>query len=121
EVHSEAEIEAVLPLKPRVIGVNNRNLKTFTLSLDTTFDLVPGLVDGKRVIVQGSARSATTPPSACSRRRDWPMLRPTVAPAQSSWVGRLSPRCHRKMLSPRTPRRESHRCAAISLGHWHFH
>lgn len=36
EVHSEAEIEAVLPLKPRVIGVNNRNLQTFEVDFANT-------------------------------------------------------------------------------------
>jgi indole-3-glycerol phosphate synthase len=36
EVHSEAEIEAVLPLKPRIIGVNNRNLQTFEVDFANT-------------------------------------------------------------------------------------
>ncbi len=35
EVHDEQEVERVLPLRPRVIGVNNRNLKDFSVDLAT--------------------------------------------------------------------------------------
>ncbi|HSM57129.1 MAG TPA: indole-3-glycerol phosphate synthase TrpC, partial [Candidatus Sulfomarinibacteraceae bacterium] len=36
EVHSEDELEKVLALDPRVIGVNNRNLQTFEVDFDIT-------------------------------------------------------------------------------------
>jgi indole-3-glycerol phosphate synthase len=36
EVHSEAELATVLPLKPRIIGINNRNLQTFEVDFDNT-------------------------------------------------------------------------------------
>lgn len=36
EVHTEAELERVLPLKPRVVGVNNRNLQTFKVDFANT-------------------------------------------------------------------------------------
>lgn len=36
EVHNEEEVEKALSVNPKILGVNNRNLKDFTISLDTT-------------------------------------------------------------------------------------
>src|SRR5690606_32927403 len=36
EVHNEAELERALALNPKLIGVNNRDLKTFHVDMDTT-------------------------------------------------------------------------------------
>lgn len=36
EVHNEEEMERALKLDAEIIGVNNRNLKDFTIELDTT-------------------------------------------------------------------------------------
>jgi indole-3-glycerol phosphate synthase len=47
EVHDQAELEAALKLNPAMIGINNRNLKTFETTLDNTFallDLIPSEV-----------------------------------------------------------------------------
>lgn len=39
EVHNQAELDRVLPLNPRLIGVNNRNLHDFSVDLDTCISL----------------------------------------------------------------------------------
>ena len=39
EVHDEKELERAMKIDADIIGVNNRNLKDFTISLDTTVQL----------------------------------------------------------------------------------
>ncbi|MDU8929738.1 indole-3-glycerol phosphate synthase TrpC [Alisedimentitalea sp. MJ-SS2] len=50
EVHDEAELERASALKSRLVGINNRNLKTFETTLDTTRRLSK-LVPADRMIV----------------------------------------------------------------------
>lgn len=51
EVHNEEELErAVATLKSRLIGVNNRDLKTFTTSLETTERLANLMPEGAHVV-----------------------------------------------------------------------
>ncbi|MBO5278415.1 MAG: indole-3-glycerol phosphate synthase TrpC [Lachnospiraceae bacterium] len=58
EVHDEAEMERALKLKAKIIGVNNRNLKDFTISLDTTRRL-SAMVDDNTVFVSESGVTRT--------------------------------------------------------------
>ena len=46
ETHDEEEMERALKIHPKIIGVNNRNLKDFTISLENTKRLRPMVPEG---------------------------------------------------------------------------
>ena len=46
EIHDRDELGRVLPLQPMLLGINNRNLRTFDVSLDTTINLLTDIPDG---------------------------------------------------------------------------
>lgn len=54
EVHNEDEMERALDLEPDIIGINNRDLKTFTVDLATTERLAAMVTDPEIILVSES-------------------------------------------------------------------
>ena len=57
EVHDAKELDIALSLKTPLLGINNRNLRTFETSLQNTLDLLPQIPAGKRVITESGILS----------------------------------------------------------------
>lgn len=57
EVHDTAELARALKLKTRLLGINNRNLKTFEVSLQTTLDMLPNVPSDRILITESGILS----------------------------------------------------------------
>lgn len=66
EVHNEAELERAVEAGAEIIGINNRDLKTFKVDLGTTLRLRPHIPDGKIVVSESGIKT----PDDIKRLRD---------------------------------------------------
>ncbi|HEU5217785.1 MAG TPA: bifunctional indole-3-glycerol-phosphate synthase TrpC/phosphoribosylanthranilate isomerase TrpF [Gemmatimonadales bacterium] len=59
EVHDEAEVRRAVDLGARIIGINNRNLGTLAVDLDTTLRLAPLIPPGRLVVAESGITTRT--------------------------------------------------------------
>lgn len=52
EAHDAEELERALALELSMVGINNRNLRTFDVSLQTTLDLIPAIPEGVLLVTE---------------------------------------------------------------------
>ncbi len=58
EAHDEAELLRALPLGAKLVGINNRNLRNFETSLNTTLDLLVQIPQDRIVVTESGIHSA---------------------------------------------------------------
>ena len=57
EVHNKKELDMALEIDADIIGINNRNLKDFTVDLDTTRNLLQFIPKNKIVISESGLKT----------------------------------------------------------------
>jgi indole-3-glycerol phosphate synthase len=58
ETHTAAELDTAIGAGARVVGINNRDLRTFTTTVETTLDLLPKIPPGVTVVSESGFAAA---------------------------------------------------------------
>ncbi len=66
EVHDRPELERALTLKTPLVGINNRNLRSFEVSLDTTLEMLKDVPEGRLTVTE----SGISTPADVKQMRD---------------------------------------------------
>jgi indole-3-glycerol phosphate synthase len=59
EVHDTAELDAALTLQTPLLGINNRDLRSFVTRLETTLELLPRVPQGRIVVTESGIGGRT--------------------------------------------------------------
>jgi len=68
ESHNAEELDAALQLKTPLQGINNRNLRTFEVSLETTLELLPKIGPDRIVVTESGILSASDLKRMCDHQ-----------------------------------------------------
>ena len=66
EVHTEKELNIALDANAQIIGINNRDLRTFNTSMDTTYKLCESIPDGKVIVSESGVYTRDDVESLCN-------------------------------------------------------
>jgi indole-3-glycerol phosphate synthase len=66
EVHDRPQLDVAIGIGAEIIGVNNRDLRDFSVDIERTFDLLDAVADGTIVV----AESGISTPAQLARLRD---------------------------------------------------
>lgn len=78
EVHNEKELDDVLSADCEIVGINNRNLKTFEVSLDVTEKLIRNVPSGKIKVSESGIKTNEDMKRLCSLGADAVLIGETL-------------------------------------------
>uniref|UniRef100_A0A7C5P7A1 indole-3-glycerol-phosphate synthase n=1 Tax=Thermodesulfobium narugense TaxID=184064 RepID=A0A7C5P7A1_9BACT len=57
EIHNEEELNIALEIEPKIVGINNRNLKTFEVDINNTFKLINSIPKQIKIVSESGIKS----------------------------------------------------------------